>query len=61
MKKILQFIFGKSPPIFNQKGQIVHQLPDEIWQRWHNRTRSDPQYNWRMHAGTKSGRRDSFK
>lgn len=56
-KKVLDFLFGHSPDIFNEKGDVVHKLPRQKWEAWHNRTKIDPQYNWRNHTGISAGRK----
>lgn len=52
-KRILDFLFGKDPDIFDDQGNVRHNLPDKTWDAWQNRTKSDPQNNWRNHTGTK--------
>lgn len=54
-KKVMEFLFGKEPDIFDDKGQIYHKLPKKKWDDWHNRTKLDPQNNWRNHTGLKAG------
>lgn len=49
--KILDFLFGKDPDIFDEKGNVSHKLPKKKWDAWYNRTKTDPQYNWRNHTG----------
>ncbi len=51
MSKIIDFLFGKEPEIFNERGQVVHKLPKKKWDAWYNRTKIDPGYNWRNHSG----------
>ena len=43
MKKILQFLFGKGPEIFDAKNQVKHDLPKEKWDAWQKRYFSDPE------------------
>ncbi len=50
-KKILDFIGGKEPDIFDEKGNVLHKLPNKKWEAWHQRTMKDPEYNWRNHSG----------
>ncbi len=57
MGKILDFLFGKDPDIFDEKGQVCHKLPKKKWDAWYNRTKTDPSYNWRNHIGTTGGSR----
>lgn len=49
---ILNFLFGKDPDIFDESGKVMHKLPKKKWEAWYNRTKQDPQYNWRNHTGT---------
>ena len=60
-KKLLEFLFGKDPDIFDDNGEVRHKLPDQMWQSWHQRTKLDPQYNWRNHSGASAGRSSRFK
>lgn len=53
--KVLDFFFGKDPDIFDEKGNVSHKLPKKKWDAWYNRTKTDPQYNWRNHTGVSSG------
>ncbi len=53
LKKILDFLFGHDPEIFDEKGQVRHRLPPKVWTQWKDRTKSSPSTNWRQHAGTK--------
>jgi hypothetical protein len=50
--KILDFLFGKSPDIFDEHGNVVHKLGDKKWQDWRNRFIANKEYNWREHRGT---------
>lgn len=51
LNKIIDFVFGKEPDIFDEKGNVAHKLPKKKWDAWNNRTKTDPQYNWRNHTG----------
>ncbi|MNL51761.1 hypothetical protein D3C87_1748860 [compost metagenome] len=51
LKSIGDFLFGKDPDIFDEKGNVSHKLPKKKWDAWHNRTKVDPTYNWRNHTG----------
>ncbi len=51
LKAVGDFLFGKDPDIFDEKGNVSHKLPKKTWDLWHNRTKVDPQYNWRNHTG----------
>lgn len=55
MSKILDFLFGKDPDIFNPAGKVQHKLPRARWDDWENRFKSNPLYNWRLHTGTQAG------
>lgn len=52
MGKILGFLFGKSPDIFDAKGEVVHKLPDNYWKAWRERFDHNPDYDWHKHCGT---------
>ena len=49
--KLLDFLFGKKPPIFNNKGDIQHQLKKNTWSEWVDKYKKSPEYNWRRHSG----------
>lgn len=51
LKAIVDFIGGKEPDIFDEKGNVSHKLPKKKWDAWQNRIKADPQYNWRNHSG----------
>ncbi len=51
LKAIGDFFLGKDPDIFDEKGRVSHKLPKKKWEAWHNRTKTDPSYNWRNHTG----------
>lgn len=55
LKNIGRFLFGKDAEIFDEEGNVLHKLPKKKWEAWHNRTKLDPQYNWRNHTGIKAG------
>ncbi len=52
MSKILDFLFGKNPDIFDANGNIVHKFPPEKWKAWDDRFKNG-EYDWRKHKGTK--------
>lgn len=54
-KAIGNFLFGKDPDIFDDKGNVVHKLPKKKWDQWADRMKTSPEYNWRNHVGTNSG------
>lgn len=49
------FLFGKAPDIFDDKGNVYHEHPKKKWDDWHNRLKYNPNYNWRQHMGTRTG------
>lgn len=52
---ILDFLFGKSPKIFDKDGNVRHEHPKSKWDAWNNRYQMGAEYNWRNHTGTKAG------
>jgi len=54
LKKILTFIGGKKADIFDEKGEVRHNLPNEKWEDWNNRYKDPKTANWRTHKGTQS-------
>ena len=52
LDSILGFLFGKSPDIFDAKGNVVHKLPAEKWKAWRDRFERKKEYDWRAHKGT---------
>lgn len=55
VKKITDFLFGKDPDIFDDKGRVQHKLPKKKWDDWHNRIVQGEDYNWRTHTGSQAG------
>ena len=55
LKKVTDFLFGKEPDIFDDKGHVIHKLPKKKWDDWNNRIIKGEDYNWRTHSGTTSG------
>ena len=51
--KLLNFLFGKKPGIFNKKGRVEHRLEDRSWAEWKNRYTEGIEYDWKNHSGTK--------
>ena len=51
MRKLLDFLFGKKPPIFNQHSEVEHQLKRNRWREWDNRYQQGAEYDWRRHEG----------
>lgn len=50
-KKILDFLFGRDPDIFDENGEVRHDLGERFWGEWEARYRA-PEYDWRRHSGT---------
>jgi len=57
LKKIGDFLFGKNPDIFDENGKVLHHHPKKKWDGWQNRFKTDQQYNWRNHVGTRAGQK----
>jgi hypothetical protein len=51
VSKLSDFMFGKEPDIFDERGRVLHKLPKKKWDNWHNRTKVNPENNWRNHTG----------
>ena len=49
-KAVSDFLFGKDPDIFDEKGRVRHQFPEEKWRQWNNRLSASPDYDWRNHG-----------
>lgn len=50
MKALMNFLFGKKYPIFNEKGQIQHSR-ETSFKKWRDSYKQDPEKNWRNHTG----------
>lgn len=50
LKAIGNFLFGKDPDIFDEAGRVRHKFPEEKWQKWNDRLKANPQYDWRHHG-----------
>lgn len=50
-EKLLNFLFGKKPNIFDKNGNVRHILPNEKWDAWNNRYQQGAEYNWKNHNG----------
>lgn len=59
MKSILEFLFGKKPDIFDDKGKVRHKFPDVFWQRWNRRFKTQ-EYNWKKHSGVRKTKHDKI-
>lgn len=55
LSSIGDFLFGKSPDIFDKNGNVSHKMTKRTWDAWNNRIKMDPNYNWRNHTGTRAG------
>ena len=51
--KLLNFLFGKKPDIFNKRGMVEHQLKGDSWSLWKNRYTHGRDYDWTKHSGIK--------
>lgn len=54
LSKLLDFLFGKAPKIFDADGTVRHDLPKEKWDAWQARYLRGDEYNWRNHTGTRA-------
>ncbi len=52
LKSVMDFLFGKSPKIFDAKGNVVHQFSQDKWRQWNDRFQKNDEYNWRKHKGS---------
>jgi hypothetical protein len=59
LKKVADFLLGKDPDIFDDKGNVLHRLPKRKWDDWQARYIKSPDYNWREHTGSKAGKQGS--
>ncbi len=59
LRSIGDFLFGKTPDIFDNSGNVSHKLTKRTWDAWSNRIKMDPDYNWRNHTGTRAGTRSA--
>ena len=51
LKAVTDFLFGKDPEIFDEKGTVHHKLPKKKWDDWQSRYIKGQDYNWRSHKG----------
>lgn len=49
-KAIGDFLFGKDPDIFDETGRVRHKFPEKKWEKWNDRLKADPSYDWRKHT-----------
>ena len=54
MGSILDFLFGKSPGIFDKDGTVRHKLPNNTWDKWNARYQEGAEYNWKNHTGMRA-------
>lgn len=54
LKSLGNFLFGKDPDIFDDKGNVLHKLPRKKWDDWNNRIIKGSEYNWREHKGAQA-------
>ncbi len=52
--KILDFIGGKDPDIFDAYGRVRHKFTDQKWAQWDARIRKSKEFDWRQHSGSDS-------
>jgi hypothetical protein len=50
LKAVGDFLFGKDPDIFDEHGKVRHKFPEEKWQKWNDRFKSNPAFDWRKHG-----------
>lgn len=50
LKAIGDFLFGKDPDIFDEKGRVLHKFPKDKWKEWDDRLKASPDYDWRKHT-----------
>ncbi len=55
LKSVSNFLFGKDPDIFDDKGRVLHKLSKKKWDDWNNRIVKGHEYNWREHQGLSAG------
>ena len=53
MKKLMDFLFGRFPKIFNKEGAVCHNLSQNRWNQWKDRYKKGHEYNWKRHKGTR--------
>jgi hypothetical protein len=56
LKSIAEFLIGKDPEIFDEKGNVLHKHPKRKWDDWQNKYVKSDEYNWRKHTGTQAGK-----
>jgi hypothetical protein len=58
LKAIGDFLFGKDPQIFDERGRVRHQFPATKWQLWDNRYKSSS-YDWRKHKAQERAKKSN--
>ncbi len=56
LKGIGDFLFGKDPNIFDERGNVRHNFSEQKWVEWDQRIRKNPEYDWRKHTGVDLGK-----
>ena len=59
--KILNFLFGKDPDIFDDRGNVLHHFQKTKWDAWQDRFRKDSNYNFRKHVATETKSKENTK
>ena len=54
MKRVMEFLFGKKPQIFDKDGSVRHDLGQSKWEAWNARYSQGEEYNWRNHTGMRA-------
>lgn len=54
MKSILNFLFGKMPDIFSEKGEVDQTRTHQSWSKWKRRYKESFEYNWKKHTGMRN-------
>ena len=57
LKSILNFLFGKSPKIFDKEGRVRHNISKRRWEMWQKRYTEGEEYNWKNHTGMKASQK----
>jgi hypothetical protein len=60
LKTIGDFIFGKDPQIFDERGRVRHQFPEEKWTKWNDRYKA-PSFDWRQHSAKQAAEKPQKK
>lgn len=58
LKVVGNFLFGKDPDIFDERGRVRHKFPDDKWTKWNNRLKANPDYDWRKHGAKERALKD---